>query len=175
MSIQLKVYESKDLKSIFDSMGSKKIHAAFSLFLEQVTGKVKDASPRGVFGALSGSWSWKVTMTDKMVRGVIRSSSPYAHFIINGSKPHSKNPGFFLRRWVEKVVNQNEMASKIGMTQKQIEKARSQKDKSGYSKLTVSLAFLIGRAKMKKGYKGHDFVKVIFEEDKPVLDKLLGL
>lgn len=108
-----------------------------------------------------------VTMSEAVATVV--NTQEYAHYVINGTEPARANPGGFIVPWVEKKLapaQQYKIARNAGMSEKAARAALQRSNvKFRASALAVSVAFIIGRARMKRGSKGNDFVTPIIDEN----------
>jgi hypothetical protein len=152
---------------------------AMMTILEDANGYFADATPVGVFGAAKGAWGKNMTVkvTPTQVVGTTENIQPYLYYVVNGTKPARRNPGGFLVRWVDKkltVPEQYKIARFAGMDEKA---ARSLVQRSSVkfqaSALTVAVAFIIGRGRMKHGSKGNDFISPIVEQQTAKWERVL--
>lgn len=129
---------------------------------------VAEATLVGVFGAMQGGWQEGSTViTPTEIATQVINVEPYAYYVVHGSGPARGNPGGFLVRWVDKklpVATQYRIARRAGMSETA---ARSALQRSSVkfqpNALTVAVAFIIGRARMRRGHKGNDFISPIIE------------
>ena len=132
-------------------------------------GLVSEDSPVGVYGALQGGWMEStMEISSTAATASVVNAQPYAHYLLYGSGPARRNPGGFLVKWVDKklpVATQYRIARMAGMSETSARNALKRSSvQFQTNSLTVAVAFIIGRARIKRGSKGSDFVTPIIEE-----------
>ena len=132
--------------------------------------QASEATPTAFHSAMQGGWkesTREISSTQAMVSVV--NVAPYAHYVINGTGPAARNPGGFLVQWVDYKLSpaqQYKIARYAGMSEEAARGALGRSNvKFKVSSLAVAVAFIIGRARMKRGSKGNDFVTPIIEEN----------
>lgn len=152
---------------------------ALRVIQEDMLTLLGEASPVGVSGALSGGWNpGPVVVNPTEVAVQVVNVEPYAHYVINPTRPARANPGPFLVRWVEKkltVASQYRIARRAGMSETAARSAVGrQHSRFGASSLAVSVAFIIGRARQLRGSRGNDFVSPVIEGNRTFWDQVLA-
>lgn len=147
-----------------------RVAAALSVIRSEFIGFLSNASPVGYYGAMQGGWIESSTeISSTSVRTSVTNTQPYTYYVIHGSEPARRNPGGFLVQWVDKkltVPQQYRIARYAGMSETAARNALNRSSvQFHYSSLTVAVAFIIGRARMKRGSKGNDFVQPIIDEN----------
>jgi hypothetical protein len=149
------------------------------LIAEDAAGLFAEATPVGVMGAAQDAWEKGVSVevTPTSVVSVVENAQPYLYYVVHGSAPARGNPGGFLVPWVDKkltVPQQYAIARRAGMDEKAARGATQRSNiKFGKSSLTVSVAFIIGRARMRRGSKPRDFITPIAERRMPFWQRIL--
>ena len=140
-----------------------------------------EATPVGVGGSaagMQGGWipgARVISQTEVSVQAI--NVMPYAHYVIHGTDPAARNPGGFLVRWVSDkltIPQQYRLARLGGMSAKAARAALERSSvKFQASSLAVSVAFMIGRARMRRGSPPNDFVQPIIDEHQDFWTDLL--
>lgn len=131
--------------------------------------QLQKRSPRSS-AAMQDAWQ-AGTRTVNMSEAVatVVNTQEYAHYVINGSSPARSNPGGFIVPWVVKKLSTSEqyrIVRRAGMSEKAARNAAQRSNiKFRANSLAVSVAFIIGRSRMRRGSKGNDFVTPIIDEN----------
>jgi hypothetical protein len=151
---------------------------ALTIIQSDLMALVAEATPVGVFGALQGGWHEGPTVVSPTeVATQVINAQPYAYYVVHGSGPARGNPGGFLVKWVDKklsIPQQYRLARLAGMTETAARNALQRSSlKFQASSLTVAVAFIIGRARMRRGHKGKDFITPILEANQDFWTQIL--
>lgn len=139
---------------------------------------VSEATPTARNSAMQGGWVESTReVSSTQVRMSVTNTQPYAYYVLNGTGPARANPGAYLVQWVDyklTAADQINIARKAGMSEKDVESALGKSSvKFRANALTVAVAFIIGRARVKRGSVGNDFVSPIIEENRFLWESLL--
>lgn len=151
---------------------------ALTIIQNELMALVAEATPVGVFGALQGGWyAGPTVVSPTEVATQVINAEPYAYYVVHGSGPARRNPGGFLIGWVDKklsIPKQYRIARGAGMSETAARNALQRSStKFQASALTVAVAFIIGRARMKRGSKGNDFITPILEANQDFWTQIL--
>lgn len=151
---------------------------ALTIIQSELMTLVAEATPVGVFGALQGGWHEGATVVSPAeVATQVVNAEPYAYFVVHGSSPARGNPGGHLIKWVDKklsIPQQYMIARRAGMSETAARNALQKSSvKFQASALTVAVAFIIGRARMRRGSKPNDFITPILEANQDFWTQIL--
>ncbi len=151
---------------------------ALTVIQNELMTLVAEATPVGVFGALQGGWHEGPTVISPTeVATQVINVEPYAYFVVHGSRPARGNPGGFLVGWVDKkltIPQQYRIARRAGMSETATRNALQRSSvKFQTNALTLAVAFIIGRARMRRGSKPNDFITPILEANQDFWTQIL--
>lgn len=151
---------------------------ALTVIQSELMSLVSEATPVGVFGALQGGWNEGPTVVSPTeVATQVINAQPYAYYVVHGSSPARGNPGGYLVGWVDKklsIPQQYRIARGAGMSETAARNALLRSStKFQASALTVAVAFIIGRARMRRGSKPNDFITPILEANQDFWTQVL--
>lgn len=172
-------FDDSELKSFYGAGETiARAQKALRAIQEDMITLLSEATPAGVSGAMSGGWNpGPVVASPTQVAVQVVNVEPYAHYVINPTRPARANPGPYLVRWVEKklsIASQYRIARRAGMSETAARSAVGrQHSRFGASSLAVSVAFIIGRARQLRGSRGNDFVTPVIEKNRAFWDEVL--